>query len=68
MVRYNLLLRAIGPPGVGETSTAEMVAIAARKPLLSIGMADVGTEAGKVKTKLARIFALAISWQAILLM
>ena len=57
-----------GPPGVGKTSTAETVAIAARKPLFSISVADVGTRAKKVEANLAKIFALATSWQAILLM
>ncbi|PQE03101.1 P-loop containing nucleoside triphosphate hydrolase protein [Rutstroemia sp. NJR-2017a BVV2] len=56
-----------GPPGVGKTSTAETVAIAARKPLFSISVADVGTKAKKVEANLAKIFALATSWQAILL-
>ena len=58
----------IGPPGVGKTSTAETVATAARKPLFSINVADVGTEAKKVERNLEKIFALATSWQAILLM
>ena len=56
-----------GPPGVGKTSTAETVAIAARKPLFSISVADVGTKAKKVEANLAKLFALATSWQAILL-
>ena len=58
----------IGLPGVGKTSTAETVASAARKPLFSINVADVGTEAKKVEANLSRLFALATSWQAILLM
>lgn len=57
-----------GPPGVGKTSTAETVAIAAQKPLFSISVADVGTKATNVESNLAKIFALATSWQAILLM
>lgn len=57
-----------GPPGVGKTSTAETIAIAIRKPLFSISVADVGTKASEVERNLSRIFSLATSWQAILLM
>ena len=60
--------RGTGPPGVGKTSTAETVAIAACKPLFSISVADVGTKAKKVEANLAKLFDLATSWQAILLM
>ncbi|KAL6714366.1 hypothetical protein ACLMJK_007789 [Lecanora helva] len=62
-----LVILLYGPPGVGKTSTAETVAIAAQKPLFSISVADVGTEAKKVEGNLEKIFALATSWQAILL-
>lgn len=61
-------LTSPGPPGVGKTSTAETVAIKARKPLFAISVADVGTSAKHVEANLARIFALATTWQAILLM
>lgn len=63
-----LQLIPLGPPGVGKTSTAETVAIKARKPLFAISVADVGTTAKHVEANLARIFALATTWQAILLM
>ncbi|EXJ82358.1 hypothetical protein A1O3_06171 [Capronia epimyces CBS 606.96] len=56
-----------GPPGVGKTSTAETVALAARKPLFAISVADVGTRAKNVEANLNKIFDLATSWQAILL-
>ncbi|KAI9370165.1 P-loop containing nucleoside triphosphate hydrolase protein [Aspergillus egyptiacus] len=62
-----LVILLYGPPGVGKTSTAETIAIAARKPLFSISVADVGTKAQLVESNLSRIFALATSWQAILL-
>ena len=65
LLRYCIQL---GPPGVGKTSTAETVAIASRKPLFAISVADVGTKAKNVEANLAKIFALATSWQAILLM
>jgi len=57
----------IGPPGVGKTSTAETIAIATRKPLFSVSVADVGTKAKHVESNLSRIFSLATKWQAILL-
>lgn len=57
-----------GPPGVGKTSTAEAIAIATGKALFSVSVADVGTQAKHVESNLARIFALATKWQAILLM
>lgn len=53
---------------MGKTSTAEIVAITARKPLFAISVADVGTKAKNVEANLAKIFALATSWRAILLM
>ncbi|KAF7868342.1 hypothetical protein EAF04_004874 [Stromatinia cepivora] len=62
-----LVMLLYGPPGVGKTTTAETVVIAARKPLFSISVADVGNEAKKVEKNLAKIFALATTWQAILL-
>lgn len=65
--RYILIMYQ-GPPGVGKTSTAETIAVAAKKPLFSISVADVGTKAKNVESNLSRIFALATSWHAILLM
>ncbi|KAK6506459.1 hypothetical protein TWF506_011367 [Arthrobotrys conoides] len=62
-----LVILLYGPPGVGKTSTAETIAIATRKPLFSISVSDVGTKAKHVESNLSRIFALATSWQAILL-
>ncbi|ETS88013.1 hypothetical protein PFICI_01841 [Pestalotiopsis fici W106-1] len=62
-----LIILLYGPPGVGKTSTAETIAIATRKPLLSIGVADVGTSARYVEPNLERIFDLAQTWKAILL-
>lgn len=58
----------IGPPGVGKSSTAETIAVAARKPLFSISVADVGTKAKHVESNLSKIFSLATYWKAILLM
>ncbi|GAB1313182.1 AAA+ ATPase domain-containing protein [Madurella fahalii] len=62
-----LVILLYGPPGVGKTSTAETIAIATKKPLFSVSVADVGTQAKHVESNLSRIFALATRWQAILL-
>ncbi|KAK1991740.1 hypothetical protein LX36DRAFT_704521 [Colletotrichum falcatum] len=62
-----LVILLYGPPGVGKTSTAETIALATGKPLFSISVADVGTKARHVEANLSRIFTLATSWQAILL-
>ncbi|KAI0011874.1 hypothetical protein F4779DRAFT_635471 [Xylariaceae sp. FL0662B] len=62
-----LVILLYGPPGVGKTSTAETIANATRKPLFPISVADVGTKARFVESNLSKIFALATSWQAILL-
>ncbi|KAI8294486.1 hypothetical protein K4K56_002110, partial [Colletotrichum sp. SAR 10_98] len=62
-----LVILLYGPPGVGKTSTAETTAIATRKPLFSISVADVGTKAKHVEANLQRVFDLATKWQAILL-
>ncbi|OJD32095.1 aaa family atpase [Diplodia corticola] len=62
-----LVILLHGPPGVGKTLTAETVAIAARKPLLFIGVADVGTDASRVEENLQNIFDLASTWRAIIL-
>jgi hypothetical protein len=62
-----LIILLYGPPGVGKTSTAETIAIATGKALFSVSVADVGTQAKHVESNLARIFALATKWQAILL-
>lgn len=47
---------------------AQTIASAARKPLFSIGVADVGTTAGLVESNLETIFDLATTWKAVLLM
>lgn len=62
-----LVILLYGPPGVGKTATAETVAIATRKPLFAISVADIGTKAKNAEANLANIFDLATSWQAILL-
>ncbi|CAI6341353.1 unnamed protein product [Periconia digitata] len=63
-----LIILLYGPPGVGKTSTAEVVARATGKPLFSVSVADVGTQAKHVESNLSRIFTLATRWKAILLL
>ncbi|KXT09858.1 hypothetical protein AC579_6750 [Pseudocercospora musae] len=62
-----LVFLLYGSPGVGKTSTAQMIARVARKPLISISVADVGTNAQKIEKRLNDIFELATTWKAILL-
>ncbi|KAM0717829.1 hypothetical protein Q7P37_006161 [Cladosporium fusiforme] len=62
-----LVFLLYGEPGVGKTSTAQIIARAARKPLLSIGVANVGTNAKEVESNLQTLFNLATTWRAILL-
>jgi len=47
---------------------AETIAMAAKKPLFPVNVADVGTKAKYVEANLEKIFDLATTWEAILLM
>ncbi|KAI1270666.1 hypothetical protein F5Y18DRAFT_434937 [Xylariaceae sp. FL1019] len=62
-----LVIMLYGQPGVGKTLTAESVAQMTRKPLLSVGVSDIGIEGDKVEINLQKIFALAGLWEAVLL-
>ncbi|KXJ90853.1 hypothetical protein Micbo1qcDRAFT_225735, partial [Microdochium bolleyi] len=62
-----LVILLHGPPGVGKTSTAQTIAVAAGKPLLTVGVADVGTSAKNVERNLEKIFDLATAWKSVLL-
>ncbi|KAJ4289219.1 hypothetical protein N0V90_011561 [Kalmusia sp. IMI 367209] len=63
----SLVILLYGPPGVGKTTTAETIAIAAKKPLFPVSVTDVGTKAQNVERNLEKIFDLAAQWEAILL-
>jgi len=63
----NLVILLYGPPGVGKTFTAEMIAKATGKPLIVISVAEIGLNAEQAESKLRRIFDLAARWEAILL-
>jgi len=57
-----------GPPGTGKTLTAEAVAEEQEiKPLLSISVGDLGTNAIQVETELKEILELSALWDAVLL-
>ncbi|KAI3337622.1 hypothetical protein HD806DRAFT_518423 [Xylariaceae sp. AK1471] len=62
-----LVIMLYGQPGVGKTLTAESVAQMTSKPLLSVGVSDIGIEGDKVEMNLQKIFALAGLWEAVLL-
>lgn len=56
-----------GPPGVGKTYTVESIAGYFHRPLLSLSVADIGTEEGTMESALTRWFNLADTWNAVLL-
>jgi SpoVK/Ycf46/Vps4 family AAA+-type ATPase len=60
--------RSLGPPGVGKTLTAESVAKSAGKPLLSIGVSDIGLKSDVAEKNLRRVFDLATEWEAVILL
>ncbi|KAG9194544.1 hypothetical protein G6011_04579 [Alternaria panax] len=62
-----LVIMLYGHPGVGKTLTAESVALMAGKPLLSVGVSDIGIEGDKVEANLQKVFHLAGRWEAVLL-
>ncbi|KAF2873443.1 hypothetical protein BDV95DRAFT_604950 [Massariosphaeria phaeospora] len=62
-----LVIMLYGFPGVGKTLTAESVALMAGKPLLSIGVSDIGIKGDKVEANLQKVFDLAARWEAVLL-
>lgn len=57
-----------GPPGVGKTLTAETIAIATGRPLLTVSVAEIGIEPHEAERKMTDVFEDAARWQAVLLM
>ena len=57
-----------GPPGVGKTLTAELIAEHLRKPLMPVSAGELGTTAETVEKWLPRIFKRASRWKAVLLL
>ncbi|GES86062.1 P-loop containing nucleoside triphosphate hydrolase protein [Rhizophagus clarus] len=56
-----------GPPGVGKTLTAEAISEKLHRPLYSISVGELGTNAKDLEGKLREIFDLAYAWNAIIL-
>ena len=63
-----LVILLHGPPGVGKTLTAETVALATAKPLLSVSTAEIGMEPNEAERNFTAIFEDASRWKAVLLM
>lgn len=63
-----LLTRCIrGPPGVGKTSTAELLAEYLQRALILVS-AELGITAQVVEERLPRVFKRATRWKAVLLL
>ncbi|GJJ06517.1 hypothetical protein Clacol_000709 [Clathrus columnatus] len=62
-----LVVNLFGPPGVGKTFSAEATSEYVKRPLYVVGAGDLGTRAADVDTSLQRVFELATSWKAIVL-
>ncbi|KAI9038958.1 P-loop containing nucleoside triphosphate hydrolase protein [Aspergillus affinis] len=56
-----------GPPGVGKTYTVDKADFLGRQPLLSLAIADIGTEEHSIEGELMKWFYFAETWNAILL-
>ncbi|KAH8757124.1 P-loop containing nucleoside triphosphate hydrolase protein [Hyaloscypha finlandica] len=63
---FNVLLH--GPPGVGKTLTAELLAEHLQRPLMQVSAGELGTTAEAVEQRLSRIFKRAARWNAVLLL
>jgi len=63
---FSVLLH--GPPGVGKTLTAELIAEHLRRPLMPVSAGELGTTAESVEKCLPRIFKRASRWKAVLLL
>ena len=57
-----------GPPGVGKTLTAETIALATGRPLLTVSVAEIGVEYQQAEKNLTEVFVDAARWEAVLLM
>lgn len=63
-----LVILLHGPPGVGKTLTAETIASATGRPLLTVSVAEIGVEAKVAERNLTDVFVDAARWEAVLLM
>ena len=62
-----LIINLFGPPGVGKTLSAEATSEHVRAPLYVVGGGDLGTRAADLDGALERVFDIATSWKAIVL-
>ncbi|KAF8491026.1 P-loop containing nucleoside triphosphate hydrolase protein [Gautieria morchelliformis] len=62
-----LVVNLFGPPGVGKTLSAEATSEHVKRPLYVVGAGDLGTRAAELDPALQRIFEVATSWKAIVL-
>ncbi|KAI0329766.1 P-loop containing nucleoside triphosphate hydrolase protein [Cubamyces sp. BRFM 1775] len=62
-----LIINLFGPPGVGKTLSAEATSERVHRPLYVVGGGDLGTKASEVDAELTRVFDIATSWKAIVL-
>lgn len=63
-----LVILLHGVPGVGKTSTAEMIASNFQRPLLPITCGDLGLDPAAVEKSLKQMFRVAQLWDCILLL
>ncbi|KXS13553.1 P-loop containing nucleoside triphosphate hydrolase protein [Gonapodya prolifera JEL478] len=57
-----------GNPGMGKTLTAEAVAELLHKPLYSVTVGELGTDASTLEYQLSDVLKIASSWKAVLLL
>lgn len=57
-----------GPPGVGKTLTAEVVAESLHAPLVSLGSGDLGSDASDIENCLLEHLELVARWKGIMLL
>jgi hypothetical protein len=62
-----LVINLFGPPGVGKTFSAEATSEHVKRPLYIVGASELGTKATELNLALERVFDLATSWKAIIL-
>ncbi|EQB55636.1 hypothetical protein CGLO_04414 [Colletotrichum gloeosporioides Cg-14] len=63
----NLCIFLTGPPGVGKTLTAEVVAEETHRPLYRVPAGELGVDPSALEKQLGDIFLLARRWGAIIL-
>jgi SpoVK/Ycf46/Vps4 family AAA+-type ATPase len=62
-----LIFNLFGPPGCGKTLTAEATSEHVRRPLCVVGAGDLGVSAAELDGALEKIFDMATTWNAIVL-